>query len=154
MRAAHGHAYASRPEAHGKVISVISARCVKGNGNHIDFNTAVDGFSLFVDVNYIPAWRNPGGQIRHSNLLKVKNPRSSHGTNFRSRSGDQQKSWHSRAGVPQHQQASLQGKSPPCRSKPASDKGGATSMLVVAETVDQARGRQNSWRARAARNRT
>ena len=96
MRAAHDHADASRPEAHGKVISVISAGCVKGNGDDIDFNIAVDGFGLFVDVNYVPTWRNPGGQIRHGDLLKVEDARSAHRANFRGGSGDQQKSWHNR----------------------------------------------------------
>jgi glyoxylase-like metal-dependent hydrolase (beta-lactamase superfamily II) len=42
----------------------------------------VDVFGLFIDVSYMPIGRNPGGQIRHRNLLEVEEPGPSRSANF------------------------------------------------------------------------
>jgi hypothetical protein len=61
---------------------------VKCNGNYIDLEIVVDRFRLFIDVNYIPAWRDSGGQVWHCDLLKIEEARPSHSSNFRGGSGD------------------------------------------------------------------
>jgi hypothetical protein len=72
MRAAHYHARSSRPESGRKTVGVISTRRVKSNANDIGLIRPVDVFGLFIDVRYLPIGRNPGGQIRHGDLLEIK----------------------------------------------------------------------------------
>jgi len=67
---------------------------VKCNSNHVCVNGPVNFFSLFINVNHIPTGRNSGGQIRHSDLLKVEDPRPPHSPKFWRRGCYQHQSWH------------------------------------------------------------
>src|ERR1019366_9128805 len=96
MRAAHHHARSSRPEPRRKTIGVISTRRVKGNAYDIRLIGPVDVFGLFIDVSYLPIGRNPGGQIRHGNLLEIKEPGPSRSANFIRGCGNQEEFRHSR----------------------------------------------------------
>jgi hypothetical protein len=47
---------------------------MKSNANDIRLIRPVDFFRLFIDVSYLPPARNPGSQVRHGNLLEIKEP--------------------------------------------------------------------------------
>src|ERR1017187_3365477 len=54
MRTTHRHAYFSCPETLGNVISMKSARRMKGDSNYICVNVPVNVFSFFVNVDHVP----------------------------------------------------------------------------------------------------
>jgi hypothetical protein len=45
---------------------------MKRNANDIRLTGPIDIFGLFIDVRYVPAGWHPGGQVRHRNLLEIK----------------------------------------------------------------------------------
>jgi len=55
---------------------------MKSDANYVGLIPPVDFFGLFIDVRYVPIGRNPRGQIRHGNLLEIKEPGPSRSTNF------------------------------------------------------------------------
>ena len=103
----------------------------------------VDFFSLFIDVNYLPTGRNPGGQIRHGNLLKIKKPRPSHSANFRRRGGDQQEFWHSRASECDGEQSRPQPAGIECGRHVAT----VTGIYVLVEVIISTPGTLVRWPA-------
>ena len=83
MRAAHDHVSTLQPETPGQLISMIGARRVESDSNHIraglpmesTHKFSIDLLRLFIHMPHLPAGRHPGAQIRHGNLLEIKHPR-------------------------------------------------------------------------------